>query len=626
MSSVPAKKDWGPSHQQMAPPFQKRRSWFWRLAGWYVLALIAHGVVDAGGQDALGWSLKALVVGWLAVWLVRAVRDRRIPIASLWESVSTEAPDALPELVDGEPVSTGGAVRAKVASLGGGVYLGRSVRGQWLTANPKHGVGVIGPPQSGKTAAFMIPGVLGASGAVISVSTKPDVMWATVEARSEIGQVWLFDPYGSEHELPEGVRRLNWSPVAAAINWDEALLMAAAMTAAARAGGGTTNEGHWRERAEALLAPMLYAANQSGQGIGEVLRWVQRHDLGPALEILADCDAEVAADVLVGIQRTDSRERSSIFSATAGVLAAYRSDAVRTSAGNPNFDAIGFAKSTDTIYVVSPEQYQRQCAPLIVGMLEQTRQAVYYLSAHMGLVGPVMQWFLDEFTNIAPIVDPLALLSQAGGQRLHVTLGFQDFAQIRDRYGDAVADAFLTLLQTMVLLPGIRDPRTLEGISLAIGEYDRNMVSSSVGLSDPQEWLSSDTHNESVNYQTARQRVLSPGEIARMPEGQALLLQGMDWQAVVFTKWYETEPWRTVAGETARKRLADPGPGVQPVGTGRRAMRSGSRSRPPSSGRGIRSVRASSSDRRSRPHRGARVFSGYGQRAPQGGRAKRVGR
>ena len=62
-------------------------------------------------------------------------------------------------------------------------------------------------------------------------------------------------------------------------------------------------------------------------------------------------------------------------------------------------------------------------------MLEQTRQAVYYLSAHMGLAGPVMQWFLDEFTNIAPIVDPLALLSQAGGQRLHVTLGFQDFAQ-----------------------------------------------------------------------------------------------------------------------------------------------------------------------------------------------------
>ena len=612
----------------MAPPFEKRRSRVWKVAGWFALAIFAHSIIDPGGQDAFGWSLKALVLGWLAVWLVRAARDGRIPIAWLWKRASTEAPDALPALVDGEPVTTGGAVRAKVAGLGGGMYLGLSLRGQWLTANPKHGVGVIGPPQSGKSAGFMIPGVLGAPGAVISVSTKPDVMWATVAARSEIGQVWLFDPYGSEDGLPDGVRRLNWSPVAAATTWDAALLMAGAMTAAARTGGGTTNESHWRERAEALLAPMLYAANQSGQSIGEVLRWVQRHDLGPALEILADCDAEVAADVLVGIQRTDSRERSSIFSATAGVLAAYRSDAVRASAADPNFDAQSFAKSTDTIYVVSPEQYQRQCAPLIVGMLEQTRQAVYYLSAHMGLAGPVMQWFLDEFTNIAPIVDPLALLSQAGGQRLHVTLGFQDFAQIRDRYGDAVADAFLTLLQTIVLLPGIRDPRTLEGVSLALGEYDRNMVSSSVGLSDPQEWLSTDTHNESVNYQTQRQRVLSPGEIAKMPEGQALLLRGMNWQPLIVTKWYESEPWRTVAGEEACRRLSAPRLGSQAGSTGRAAMRGRSRSRPASRHRGARGVRARGPARGSSRRRvGVRAGpNGRPQRAPQGGRAKRVGR
>ena len=603
MSSTVAKKSWGPSHQEMAPPFEKRQPWVSKVVGWFLLAMIAHGVVDPNGGDVLGWSLKALVVGWLTKLFVGAVRDGRIPIR--WPRTEAEAqtPELLRALTGGSQ-TPGEAVRAEVARLGGGMYLGVSVRGQWLTANPKHGVGVIGPPQSGKTAAFMIPGVLGASGAVISVSTKPDVMWATVEARSEIGQVWLFDPSGSEEEVPDGVRRLNWSPVAAASSWDAALLMAGAMTAAARTGGGTTNESHWRERAEALLAPMLYAANQSGQTIGDVLRWVQRHDLGPALEILADCDAEVAADVLVGIQRTDSRERSSIFSATAGVLAAYRSDAVRASAADPNFDAQSFAKSTDTIYVVSPEQYQRQCAPLIVGMLEQTRQAVYYLSAHMGLTGPVMQWFLDEFTNIAPIVDPLALLSQAGGQRLHVTLGFQDFAQIRDRYGDAVADAFLTLLQTIVLLPGIRDPRTLEGVSLALGEYDRNMVSSSVGLTDPQEWLSTDTHNESVNYQTTRQRVLSPGEIARMPEGQALLLRGMDWQPVMFTKWYATEPWRTVAGETARRRLSVPGLGIPPERSGRAAMRSRSRSRLPARERGVRPVRARGPARRSSRRRG----------------------
>ena len=62
----------------------------------------------------------------------------------------------------------------------------------------------------------MIPAVMAASGAVVSTSTKPEVIRATVAARSEVGQAWLFDPSAAEQRLPEGVRRLSWSPVAAA--------------------------------------------------------------------------------------------------------------------------------------------------------------------------------------------------------------------------------------------------------------------------------------------------------------------------------------------------------------------------------------------------------------------------
>jgi len=111
--------------------------------------------------------------------------------------------------------------------------------------------------------------------------------------------------------------------------------------------------------------------------IEEVLRWTLRQDLTPALEVLADADSEIAADVLVGIERTDARERSSIISATAGVLSAYNSDGARQSAASPNFDPDQFAAGTDTIYITSPEQHQAACAPLIVGLLEQVRHAVY---------------------------------------------------------------------------------------------------------------------------------------------------------------------------------------------------------------------------------------------------------
>ncbi len=153
--------------------------------------------------------------------------------------------------------------------------------------------------------------------------------------------------------------------------------MARAMTAASKAGAGTTNENHWTERAAALLAPLLYAAHLTDRPIEEVLRWTLRQDLAPALEVLADSDAQIAADVLVGIERTDARERSSIFCATAGVLSAYNSDAARRTAAYPNFDPVRFAAGTDTIYITSPEHHQAACAPLIVGLLEQIRHAVY---------------------------------------------------------------------------------------------------------------------------------------------------------------------------------------------------------------------------------------------------------
>jgi type IV secretion system protein VirD4 len=557
MSRAIANRGWGPSHQEMAPPFQKGQPWVWKLVGWFVVALVAHGMVDPGGHHAFVWSLKALALGWLVKLFMGAVRDGRIPIQ--WPRIETETavPELLPALTEGTSLTRGESVRAEVTRLGGGAYLGLSRSGRWLLADPKHAVLVLGPPQSGKTSAGMIPLVMAASGPLVSASTKPDVLEATRGARSEIGQAWLFDPSGSEC-VPAGVRGLSWSPVAAAATWDGALVVARAMTAAARTGAGTTNENHWSERAQALLAPLLYAANLTDRPIGEVLKWVLMHDVTPALETLADADAEFAAAVLTGIQRTDARERSSIFSATAGVLSAYNSDAVRDSAANPNFDAVRFAASTDTIYITAPEQYQALSAPLIVGMLEQIRHAVYERSRRTLDPGPPMLWVLDEIANIAPIRDLPALISQAGGQRLQVVAGLQDFSQARERWGDAAADGFMSLFQTKLILNGIGDSKTLESVSLALGEYDRNMVSSSVGLSDPQEWLTADTHSDTVSYQTMRQRVLPPGEIARMPEGQALLLQGMDWQPVKLTKWYESEPWRTVAGEEALKGTSAP--------------------------------------------------------------------
>jgi type IV secretion system protein VirD4 len=162
---------------------------------------------------------------------------------------------------------------------------------------------------------------------------------------------------------------------------------------------------------------------------------------------------------------------------------------------------------------------------------------------------PPLYMCLDELANIAPIHDLPALISEAGGQRLHVMACLQDLSQARQRWGETAADGFLSLFQTKLILNGIADPKTLEAISLCLGEYDRQLVSHAVGLSKGNIpfTINHPTDSETVTYNTQRQRVLSPGEISRLPDRQALLLNGSHWQLIRATPWHTSQPWAAVA-------------------------------------------------------------------------------
>ena len=324
------------------------------------------------------------------------------------------------------------------------------------------------------------------------------------------------------------------------------------MTSITPAAHGTRNEHPWSERSAALLAPLLYAAYLTERPISEVLRWVLRGNLDPAGKALEANGNQTANDVLVGIAKTDERERSSIFSATAGTLAAYNANATRNAAAHPNFDAHNFPRSTDTVYITAPAHKQALCAPLVVGLLEQIRHATYQ-HAKSQPSGPPVFFCLDEIANIAPIHDLPALISEAGGQHLHILACLQDLSQARTRWGQDAADGFLSLFQTKLVLSGIADSRTLEAISLALGEYDRRHVSHTASRSETRnhffEHDTPPTDSESVTYHTQRHRNLNPGDIAQLPPGHGLLLHGAQWGLLRLTPWYRTQPWTAVAGK-----------------------------------------------------------------------------
>jgi type IV secretory pathway TraG/TraD family ATPase VirD4 len=417
---------------------------------------------------------------------------------------------------------------------GGRLYVG-AVPGGLALADPQQAVLVLGPPRSGKTTSLAIPNVLGAPGACLVTSTKPDILAATLPARARLGRCWLLDPTGTTR-APPGVTRLRWSPVESAGTWDESLVLARGLTGAARPAGRLGESAHWTERAEALLAPLLHAAHWEGGGMETVLKWVLRHDIDAPRGRLSAHGVTTAADVLEGIAATDSREQSGIWSTAAGVLAAYRSDAALDNAAPANFDPRMLHATTDTVFVCAPGRHQDLVSPIVVAFLHQARAGCYASWAGPGRAAP-LTLVLDEVANIAPLPDLPALVSEGGSQGVLTLACLQDLSQARSRWAGA-ADGFLSLFGTKVVLPGIADLSTLDLVSRLGGEMDMPSQSRSYGP-----WWS--TAAPTVTWSTRRQRRLPVEAVSQQRPGTALVISGSrPVESVGLLPWWQVEPFR----------------------------------------------------------------------------------
>jgi type IV secretory pathway TraG/TraD family ATPase VirD4 len=533
MSAMKEPAGWGPSHQtakrQRGKPL------------WFQVPLYALGFVLL----LSGLSVIVIIVLLLAGGFV----------LSVIESVINQAAQGTKGRGAGQVAGAEDpqrAVRELCWQRGAGPYLGADDRGELRFARSQRAVLLIGPPRSGKTSGVMIPTVLAHPGAAVCTSTKPDLATATARARSRLGRAWSFDPTGGD--APAGLESLRWSPITCSRSWDGALLMARAMTA--HVGAGTTNASHWANRAQALLAPFLHAAAIDGRDVECVLDWVMRHELDEAGILLEQEQASrIAFGSLIGLLNTEDRERASIFSAAADALQAYTSEAALEAAKNPNLDPAAFTGSRDTIYIHAPAEDQAAAGPLVCGLLTEIRRATY-LAHRQGTLKRPMLFALDEVANIAPLEELPQIASEGGGQGLVLLAALQDLSQARARWGTA-ADGFLTLFGTKLILPGIADTRTLESISITLGEYDRQMVATSRtggGISALFDSPHSTTPWRTRTVSTQRTRVLSPGEIANIPTGRALHLDGTAWELLTQTPAHTSEPWKTILATPATGR------------------------------------------------------------------------
>jgi len=536
MAKMHVMDQWGPSHQGNQ---RKRSSGSWRWIVWLFIALAVYGIVHGGtkGEHPATIASGAVILALAAAVTMPASWRRR-----LFSRVGANGGSSGRGTGQQEVARPLAGVRA-AAWRAGGLYLGVNDAGLTRFSRGERAVLLLGPPRSGKTSGVITPAVLSHTGPVVSTSTKLDVAKATRLARAVEGRIWIFDPTGS---TPEGEFTLRWSPVMAAGSWDGAQLMARALTT--NIGAGTSDRSHWASRAQALIAPMLHAAAVHNKDMATVVDWVMQHELDEPGVLLEDqrC-SQLAFSTLLGVWKTEERERSSIFSSAADALQAYASEHALAAARDLNFDPDEFVRSSDTVYVCAPGEAQQAAAPIVCGLLSAIRRSTYRAHAQGQLPRRVL-FALDEITNTAPLEELPQIASEGGGQGLLLLAALQDLSQARARWGEQ-ADGFLTLFGTKLILPGIADTKTLESVSTMLGEYDRQVVSHTRQRQSFAQAILGDTHQParpSSTYSTQRTRVLSPGEIANIPAGRALHLDGVNWELLTLTPAHAVEPWRTL--------------------------------------------------------------------------------
>lgn len=168
------------------------------------------------------------------------------------------------------------------------------------------------------------------------------------------------------------------------------------------------------------------------------------------------------------------RERGSIWSAAQGILSPFDTESVCRAADSEPvlpFDPYDFLIATHTVYVVSPSDAPTDGAPLVVGLVEEVREAARLLSDQEGgaLSNP---WLcaLDEAATICPLPGLPRMLAEGGGRNIVTLVALQDLRQAADRWGDAAAHSFLTLAGAKLVLPGLADAETLRTLEELAGQ------------------------------------------------------------------------------------------------------------------------------------------------------------
>jgi type IV secretory pathway TraG/TraD family ATPase VirD4 len=399
---------------------------------------------------------------------------------------------------------------AKPAARDLGLFLGTS-RGVACFASVEDSLVLLGPPRSGKGMNLVIPFILDAPGAVVTTSTRPDNLAATITARTKRGPVGVFDPQGLAVGVAGGLR---WSPVRGCHNPQTAMMRAGAA-------GAITDANFWQQQTEVVVRCLLQAAAVDSRTVSDVYRWsVSPDEAKEAVELLKTSPRATPqwGSTLGAIVGLESRALANIWSVVSGVFAPLASPRVveqLNPAPGEEFDPVAFLRECGTLYLLGTSSGAFGSANIVSALIEDIVETARQLaSASIGArLDPPLALILDEAANY-PLPSLGGLMSEGGGTGITTVAVLQSLAQARGRWGHEQAQAIWDSATLKIMLGGSSNAGDLRDVTQLIGEREQVELTT--------------THQSgggrNVTESTRQRSVLEPSVIRRLRVGHGLLL------------------------------------------------------------------------------------------------------
>lgn len=399
-------------------------------------------------------------------------------------------------------------------------YLLGHARSLEVWASVEDSILVIGPPRSGKGLHVVINAILDAPGAVVTTSTRPDNLTATIRARERRGPVAVFDPQELAGSLPAGLR---WSPIRGCEDPLTAMIRAGGLASGTGLGaGGVESGGFWEAKTRTALQALLHAAALAHRSPADLFRWTLDPAAAPDAVAILAADPRAAtgwADSLQAMLDSDPRTRDSIWqgvSLALGALADPRVLRAVSPSDDEAFDPEAFLRNNGTLYLLATGAGANNSAALVAAFVEDVIETARRIAARNpgARLDPPLLLALDEIGNLAPLPSLPTLMAEGGGTGITTMPVLQSLAQARTRWSDNAAGAIWDASIVKIILGGASNSRDLQDLSTLIGDRDEATDSTTVG----------DRGTRSSQRSIRRIAILPPDTIRRLPFGTGLVM------------------------------------------------------------------------------------------------------